>query len=142
MEATPLVTAVEPGGGPQLNTEAAEDVLEANQAFYRAFNNKEPAAMDALWASSSEVACIHPGWNALLGRDEVLSSWHNILANPNQPRIVIGGAQVVFAGGVAIVLCRELVAGSPLIATNVFVREDGAWKIVHHQSGGVAAGMA
>jgi hypothetical protein len=117
-------------------------VLEANEAFYRAFNAKDPDAMDVAWAAEHEVACIHPGWNALLGREDVLESWHNILANPNQPRIVIGGAQVVFAGDAAIVLCRELVAGSPLIATNVFVPEGGAWKLVHHQSGGVAPGMA
>jgi len=119
-----------------------ETVLEANEAFYRAFNAKDPDAMDAAWAADHEVACIHPGWNALLGRADVLASWHSILTNPNQPRIVIGGAQCVFTGDTAIVLCRELVAGSPLIATNVFVQESGAWKLVHHQSGGVAAGMA
>ena len=119
-------------------TEAA---IEANEAFYRAFNAKDPEAMDAAWASEHEVACIHPGWNALVGRAEVLASWHNILTNPNQPRIVIGGAQVVFTGDTAIVLCRELVGGSPLIATNVFVQEADAWKLVHHQSGGVVAAM-
>jgi ketosteroid isomerase-like protein len=118
-----------------------EAVLEANEAFYRAFNAKDPEAMHAAWAAEHEVACIHPGWNALVGRADVLSSWDNILTNPNQPRIVIGGAQVVFTGDTAIVLCRELVAGSPLIATNVFVQEGDIWKLVHHQSGGVAAGM-
>jgi ketosteroid isomerase-like protein len=118
-----------------------EAVLEANEAFYRAFNAKDPAAMDDAWAAEHDVACIHPGWNALLGREDVLASWHNILTNPNQPRIVIGGAQVVFTSDTAIVLCREFVAGSPLIATNVFVTEAGVWKLIHHQSGGVAAGM-
>ena len=120
---------------------STEAVLEANESFYRAFNAKDSEAMDAIWAAEHQIACIHPGWNALLGRDDVLASWHNILTNPNQPRIVIGGAQVVFTGATAIVLCRELVAGSPLIATNVFVQEGGGWKLVHHQSGGVAAGM-
>jgi hypothetical protein len=123
------------------NDPRTEAVLEANEAFYRAFNAKDPDAMDAAWAAEHEVACIHPGWNALLGREDVLASWHNILTNPNQPRIVIGGAQVVFTADTAIVLCRELVAGSPLIATNVFVMESSAWKLIHHQSGGVAAGM-
>jgi hypothetical protein len=37
------------------------------------------------------------------------------------------------------VVCRELVAGSPLAATNVFMQENGAWKLLHHQSGGVSA---
>src|SRR5262245_31764449 len=124
-----------------MNDERIAAVLEANEAFYRAFNAKDADAMDAAWAGEHEVACIHPGWNALLGREDVLASWHNILGNPGQPRIVIGGAQAVFTEAVAIVLCRELVAGAPLIATNVFVQEGGDWKLVHHQSGGVAAGM-
>jgi ketosteroid isomerase-like protein len=116
-----------------------EAVLAANEAFYRAFNQKDVAAMDDVWASTENVGCIHPGWNLIKGRDAVLESWRRILTNPDQPRIVIGGASVIFAGEAALVLCRELVAGSPLAATNVFVREDGEWKLVHHQSGPVAA---
>jgi len=102
---------------------------------------KTPAPWTPSGLPSTKSPASTPGWNALLGRDDVLASWRNILTNPNQPRIVIGGAQVVFTPDTAIVLCRELVAGSPLIATNVFVQEAGAWKLVHHQSGGVAAGM-
>ena len=117
---------------------AAEAVLAANEAFYRAFNQKDTAAMDEVWARSIEVGCIHPGWNVLRGRDAVLESWRGILSNPAQPRIVSGGATVTFVGEVAMVLCRELVAGAPLAATNVFVMEDGAWRLVHHHSGPVS----
>ena len=116
-----------------------KDVLAANDAFYRAFNAKDMDAMDALWARSVEVGCIHPGWNLLRGREPVMNSWQGILSNPAQPRIVSGGAEVSLLGDVAIVLCRELVAGTPLAATNVFVREEGKWKIAHHHSGPVSA---
>jgi ketosteroid isomerase-like protein len=118
-------------------TDQAE-ILEANEAFYRAFNNKNPEAMDSAWSRAADLGCVHPGWNVLRGREAVLDSWHSILANPSQPRIVVGGADVTLLGDVAIVVCRELVGGSPLVATNVFVREDGAWKLLHHQSGPVA----
>jgi ketosteroid isomerase-like protein len=114
-----------------------EDVLAANEAFYRAFNQKDPAAMDAIWARSAPVACIHPGWNVLVGREPVLQSWEGILNNPSQPRIVSGGASVAFLGDTAVVTCRELVAGTPLAATNIYVLEDGSWKLAHHQSGPV-----
>ena len=116
-----------------------EAVLAANEAFYRAFNQRDVALMESVWSASDEIACVHPGWNALRGREPVLESWRNIISNPDQPRIVTGGASVIFNGDVAIVLCRELVGGSPLHATNVFVREDGAWKLLHHQSGPVYA---
>jgi hypothetical protein len=107
------------------------DVLAANEAFYQAFNQRDMASMEALWASSAAVSCIHPGWNVLQGREAVLDSWRSILNNPGQPRIVAGGAIASVFDSIAIVICRELVA------TNVFIREDGAWRLLHHQSGGV-----
>jgi|SRR5579871_563927 len=115
-----------------------EKVLDANEAFYRAFNQKNVADMDALWARSVPVSCVHPGWTALRDRDAVLESWRRILENPTQPRIVSGGASVRFVGEIAFVLCRELVSATPLAATNVFVREEGAWRLVHHQSSPVS----
>jgi ketosteroid isomerase-like protein len=111
------------------------EVLEANEAFYRAFNQKDTAAMEAVWSQSNEVSCVHPGWNLLQGRGPVMESWRGILSNPAQPKMVSGGASVTLFGAVALVSCRELVAGSPLIATNVFRHEDGRWRLVHHHSG-------
>lgn len=114
-----------------------EDVLQANERFYQAFNLKDAKLMEDAWASAHVVTCVHPGWNVLEGREDVLDSWHSILANPNQPRIVSGGASAKVFGDLAVVVCRELVAGSPLVATNLFVLEEGAWKLFHHQSGPV-----
>ena len=114
--------------------------LAANEAFYRALGAADAGAMDAIWARRAPVTCLHPGWSLLSGREAVLASWAGILGNPNQPRIVGGGASVALLGdGAALVLCREVVSGAPLYATNVFVREDGAWRLVHHQSGPVMA---
>jgi hypothetical protein len=114
-----------------------EAVLEANTAFYRAFNTKDYDAMDGLWATTVSCTCIHPGWFLVSGREAVMESWRGILGNPAQPRIVVGGAGAVVLGDMATVICREFVAGTPLLATNSFVREDGVWRIFHHQSGQV-----
>jgi hypothetical protein len=116
----------------------ADSALEANEAFYRAFNQKDTEAMDTIWSRRDDVTCVHPGWNLLASREEVIASWNAILNNPAQARIVVGGAGVTLLGHVALVLCRELVGGMPLLATNLFVREDSEWKLVHHQSGPVS----
>ena len=116
------------------------DVLLANEAFYRAFNQRDMELMEGLWADGDGVSCVHPGWNVIEGREPVLDSWRAILGNPSQTRIVTGGATVTFQGDMAIVLCRELVGGSPLIATNIFVREGEGWRLLHHQSGPVYQG--
>src|SRR5438093_6499030 len=99
------------------------DVLAANQAFYAAFNAKDFDAMDALWSQWAAVACVHPGWNVLSGRETVMDSWRAILGNQSQPRVQSGGERVYLLGDVAYVICRELLEGAPLAATNVFVRE-------------------
>ena len=129
------------GVAPAVNEKGspADQVLEANDAFYRAFNDKDISAMAGIWAASEDVTCIHPGWNLLRGHSMVMESWQAILDNRNQPRILTGGASVNLAGDVALVLCRELVGGIPLAATNVFILEDGAWRLLHHHSGPVDA---
>ena len=66
-----------------------------------------------------------------------MESWRRILSNPDQARVVIGGATVSFLDDVAVVVCRELAGGSPLAATNLFVQEHGSWKLIHHHSGPV-----
>jgi ketosteroid isomerase-like protein len=116
-----------------------QSVLDTNAAFYAAFAGRDMAALDELWSRHLAVTCIHPGWNVLSGRDAVIESWDAILSNPEQPRIVAGGAQVTLLGDSAIVICRELVSGNPLAATNIFVREDGKWRLAHHHSGPVYA---
>lgn len=115
-----------------------EPLLAANEAFYQAFNQRDIEAMTMVWARSVPISCIHPGWNVLSGQEEVLASWRALLENPGQPRLISGGATARVIGNAAVVLCRELVNGLPLLATNVFVREDGDWRLMHHHSGQVA----
>src|SRR5437879_1822792 len=110
-------------------TAAEAAVLAANEAFYAAFRRRDAEAMDRLWARNAPVACIHPGWDALRGRAPVVASFRAILgADP--PKLSCRGATVHLLGETAFVICSEQVevGGPRLIATNYFVREDGAWR--------------
>jgi ketosteroid isomerase-like protein len=117
------------------------EVLEANESFYRSFSAHDADAMDALWARRAPVACIHPGWDALDGRAEVLGSFRALLESggPMQVRCTAASAHVV--GDTAFVTCHELLSGARLVATNVFTREDGAWRMVHHHASPMAPGQ-
>jgi ketosteroid isomerase-like protein len=113
-------------------------VLDANSAFYRAFAGRDLEAMEGLWATGAPVACLHPGWDVLRGREAVMASWRSLLEG-DAPAIACGAASAHVAGDVAWVVCRERIAGAPAVAaTNVFVRERGAWRICHHHAGLVA----
>ncbi len=113
-----------------------ETVLSANEAFYDAFAAADMQAMEAIWAQEADISCLHPGWPRLTGRDEVINSWRGILENPNRPEIECVDATVSIYGDTAIVLCYEVLANGHLLATNIFVREEGAWRMVHHHAGG------
>jgi hypothetical protein len=113
------------------------DLLAANAAFYAAFASGDLAAMDALWAKSAPVACCHPGWEPLLGRASVLASWRAIFES-GAPPVRCEDASGLLLGEVALVICTEVLQAGTLAATNVFVREEGRLRLVHHHAGPVA----
>jgi ketosteroid isomerase-like protein len=123
-----------------MDTEAAA-VRAANQAFYRAFQALDLEAMDAVWAHQGQVTCLHPGWPLAAGWDEVRASWATIFANTGAMRFEIADERVDVGGELAWVVCVERIRSAStggeamvgaVVATNVFRRVGGAWKIVHH----------
>jgi hypothetical protein len=107
--------------------------IDANRAFYRALAEGDFEAMDALWATTAPVLCAHPGAAVLHGRHRVMESWRGILSAP--PPIRESSVQVALVRGLAIVSCLEHIGDGTLAASNVFVWEDGAWRLVHHHAG-------
>lgn len=108
-------------------------ILAANAAFYSAIAKGDYRAMELLWARLRPVACIHPGWSAITGRNQVMASWRTILTRP--PAIKCSDPKVFPLGEAAMVLCREIIGQTVLAATNIFVREAETWKLIHHQAG-------
>ena len=115
-----------------------EEALFANDTFYLAFTRKDFPAMQRLWAATHATLCIHPGWHALRGRDEIFESWRHILGNPQQPGIDFYNATAETFGSVVLVTCYEELPGSICVATNGFVEEDGGMRMFHHHSGACA----
>ncbi len=109
-------------------------VLAANLEFYRAFTSRDFAAMDRLWARKAIVLCTHPGWIPLSGRSAVMASWHGILSNPDAPLVMCHDDAAYLYGEIAVVQCEEELTGANLAATNVFTKEEGEWRLIHHHS--------
>jgi len=113
-------------------------VLFANEAFYRAFVDRDVSAMETVWSARADIACLHPGWQPLIGRAVVMDSWAAILGNPQSPKIRVRDPQVQVHGDAAVVICYEQLGEDFLIATNLFAREGSVWKLVLHQAGATA----
>jgi ketosteroid isomerase-like protein len=120
----------------------------ANTAFYQAFQELDLERMGALWARRVQVTCVHPGWDLVVGTRAVLESWRTIFEGAGELRFHTEDSHVTVHGESGWVLSRELlrteVQGSSventLTALNVYVLEDGEWRIAHHHAGPVLAG--
>lgn len=127
----------------QERAQAEAEVLWANASFYQAFTAGDLAAMRALWAADAPLSCLHPGMPLLAGRGPVLESWAQILSRPPPSPMRCDQARVQLFEGTALVLCYEGSGERPshLAATNVFVRERGHWRLVHHHAGPLSQPM-
>ncbi len=120
-------------------TDDDEEVKQANQGFYRAFESLNIDNMRGAWATG-DVTCVHPGWPLLKGVERVMDSWKRIFENTAMMQFTITGAVVRVEGGSAWVMCTEnintlvdgKVAEAKVQATNVFMKIEGRWLVVHH----------
>ena len=121
----------------EFDDDERDAVMAANRAFYRAFNDRDLAAMDLLWAASGAMVCLHPGQAPLHGQIEIMASWRAILSHPQAPKVRCLGEWVVGRPGLAIVVCREILPEGQLMATNTFARLSEGWRMIGHHSGPV-----
>jgi ketosteroid isomerase-like protein len=119
------------------------DAVEAaNQRFYRAFETLDLHEMDRVWAHGAHVRCIHPGWPLLAGWAAVRTSWETIFANTAEMSFTLSDLEISAVGDLAWVTCTEnilsevrgRVSVTSVLATNVFEREAGEWRLVHHHA--------
>lgn len=124
-----------------MRPEEAEVVL-ANRAFYEALGARDLPAMAIVW-SHEQATCVHPGWHRLDGWSEVRRSWENIFANSRPWSVSCEEVRVRIVGSIAVVACVEVIVpfggsgasdAARMQATNVFAREDGLWRMIHHHA--------
>lgn len=121
----------------EFDDEEREAVLAANRAFYRAFNDRDATSMDVLWSPTGSLVCLHPGQAPLHERSEIMASWRAIMRHPEAPRVRCAEEWVVGRPGLALVVCREILADVQLMATNTFTRLNDGWHIIGHHAGPV-----
>ena len=139
------------GGGHQAHdpklrslaiTDATDDVLAANRAFYEAFEARDLDAMSELWEHSDRVVCTHPGWQSLRGWASVSASWFALFGGPQELQFILTNEAVGLEGDTAWVSNDENLlggaVGGTVAALNVFVFDGERWRMVAHHGSGVA----
>ncbi len=116
----------------------------ANQRFYRAMENADPQAMADVWLHADWVKCVHPGWDLIVGWENVQESWEQIFSGNSGMRIAPAEVEITHEGDFALVSCYEVLAiflpdrpapvSARTTATNLFQRVEGEWKMIHHHA--------
>ena len=119
-----------------------EAVRAANQRFYAAFESLKMEKMEAVWAHDDAVQLVQPGWDLLLGWEEIRERWARIFSNLKRVRVAVSGAWVRVEGDVGWVACTARVTTAfaegfdeaTVQATNIFIRREGQWFLVAHHA--------
>jgi len=124
-----------------------EAVVEANRAFYRAFESLDADQMASIWLRDPRIVCIHPGWRRLVGWGPVMASWEGIFENVFEMKFELGDMQVMIDANLAVVVVEENLTQrgydgtlrTQVLATNVFEHTEGRWLMVLHHGSPVLA---
>ncbi|PIQ98033.1 MAG: DUF4440 domain-containing protein [Nitrospinae bacterium CG11_big_fil_rev_8_21_14_0_20_56_8] len=120
-----------------------QEALQANELFYRAFNERDIELMARIWDNDPLALCIHPGWEAICGYSAILKSWVDIFHSGEGLELSLSDVKIVVSHDLAWVNCQENlfsmslrgVHASRVHATNLYRRTHGTWRmILHHAS--------
>jgi ketosteroid isomerase-like protein len=122
-----------------------DEVRAASEKFYSALNrmlNGDASPLGDIWSHSATVTTMHPTGGREVGWDEVKGSWEQIAKLATQGKVRLSDQFIQVAGDLAYELGVEhaqfTLGGQPVTGdirvTNIYRRESGAWKIVHHHT--------
>src|SRR5215212_5366165 len=121
-----------------------DEVRQASEQFYAALNrllNGDPGPMEEVWSHGSDAAGMHPFGGRALGWEEVRASWEQAAQAFSDGQVSLDELVVVpITDDVAYTLGTEhgqAKLGDESIrvdwrVTNIYRREGGEWKMVHH----------
>jgi ketosteroid isomerase-like protein len=121
------------------------DVRKTSDKFYAALNrtlNGDARSMVDVWSHNSDVSTMHPIGGSQVGWDEVRASWENLAGicsngqvSLSDQRICVGGdfSYEVGIEHVDVLVTRNKVQ-TDFRVTNIYRREGGEWRMVHHHT--------
>ena len=122
-----------------------DEVRKASEQFSAALNrmlNGDADPLADIWSHSAAVTTMHPIGGREVGWDQVRGSWEKVAQLASEGRAKLVDQIIQVAGDVAYELGVEQaqfkLAGQRVTlkqrVTNIYRRETGTWKIVHHHT--------
>lgn len=110
--------------------------LDAEQAFYTAFERADAEAMHAVWDTGEDIECVHP-LGARLRGTAVHEGWREMFADAARLAFHLSDRRAYEQGDLTVHLVLENILfpdgkAEPLqiLATNVYRRDADGWRMV------------
>ena len=122
-----------------------DEVRKASEQFYAALNsmvNGDAGPLADIWSHKAAVTTMHPIGGLEVGWDKVSKSWQQVAQVFSEGQVNLSDQIIQVAGDMAYELGVEhgqaKLAGQPVTiehrVTNIYRRETGGWKVVHHHT--------
>ena len=122
-----------------------DEVRKASEEFYAALNrmiNGDASPLADIWSHSAAVTTMHPIGGREVGWDKVRESWEQVAQLASEGQVELSDQIIQVVGDMAYELGVEQgqaeLGGQQVTiehrATNIYRREAGEWKIVHHHT--------
>ena len=130
---------------PAKHVAAEDDVRAVSDQFYSALEamaNGDASSMSNIWSHEDDVTTMHPIGGREQGWDAVRGAWEGVASASTDGTVTRTDQVIRVIGNGAYELCTEsasmTLAGEPVSlegrATNVYRKEKGEWKVVHHHA--------
>jgi ketosteroid isomerase-like protein len=122
-----------------------DEVHAASEKFYAALNrmlNGDARSLQDIWSHSATVTTMHPIGGREVGWDQVRNSFEQVAELTTEGQVKLSEQFIQVVGDAAYELGVEhgrfTLAGQPVAGdcrvTNIYRRESGTWKIIHHHT--------
>ena len=127
-----------------------DEVRKASTQFYAALNrmlNGDAKPLSDIWSHGPAVTTMHPIGGRQVGWNEVRDSWEQVAQGASEGKVELKDQLIRVVGDVAyevgveypeFKLGGERVSGQ-IRVTNIYQREAGTWKMIHHHTDLAAA---
>jgi len=121
------------------------EVRKASKQFYAGLNrmlNGDADPLQDIWSHGTAVTAMHPIGGLHVGWDAVRESFGNVAELASDGKVELKDQRIQVLGDVACEAGTERgqvkLAGHPVAidhrVTNIYRREEGVWKMIHHHT--------
>jgi len=122
-----------------------DEVRNASNQFYAALNkmtNGDPQSLSDIWSHNSAVTTLHPIGGRQVGWTDVWKTWDQTAQAASEGHVKIQDQFIRVVGDVVYEIGVEdagfRIAGEMVTdkvrVTNIYQKEGGPWKIIHHHT--------